>query len=94
MDGTFGDDRYRVMDNVIYYKVRIYLVPGSHLRESIMQAAHDSPLAGLPRFLKIYRVIREHFSWRALKGGVLRDVEECVTCQRNKGELSHLVGLL
>jgi hypothetical protein len=46
LDGQVPDDRYRVVDDVIYYKDRIYLVPDSHLRQKVMQAAHDSPLAG------------------------------------------------
>lgn len=29
MEGTHADERYRVMDEVIYYKGRIYLVPNS-----------------------------------------------------------------
>lgn len=49
------------MEDVIYYKDRIYLVPGSQLREGIMEASHDSPMARHPRFLKTYRAIRERF---------------------------------
>eukprot|EP00253_Pinus_taeda_P032599 PITA_32599 len=74
LDGTYGDDRFRVMDDVIYYKDRIYLVPGSQLKDKIMQVAHDSPLAGHPRFLKTYHAIKERFSWRDLKGDILRHV--------------------
>jgi len=59
-----------------------------------MQAAHDSPLAGHPRFLKTYSAIRERFSWQGLKGHVLRHVQEHVVCQKNKVELSHPAGLL
>ena len=29
LEGTHADERYRVMDEVIYYKGRIYLVPNS-----------------------------------------------------------------
>jgi hypothetical protein len=36
LDGQVTDDRYRVVDDVIYYKDRIYLVPGSHIRQKIM----------------------------------------------------------
>lgn len=46
LDGMHGDDRLRVMDDVIHYKDRIYLVLESQLKENIMQAAHDFPLAG------------------------------------------------
>lgn len=38
LDGTHGDDRFRVMDDVIYYKDRIYLVPISQLKERISRS--------------------------------------------------------
>jgi len=59
-----------------------------------MQATHNSPLAGHSGFLKTYRAIRENFSWRGLKGDVLRNMREHVDYQRNKMELSQLVSLL
>jgi len=36
LDRTTTDDRYRVMNKMIYYKDQIYLVPNSKLREKIM----------------------------------------------------------
>ena len=33
LDGQVHDDKYMVIDCVIYYKGRIYLVPGSKLKE-------------------------------------------------------------
>ena len=80
LDGQVQDNRYRVMEDVIYYKDRIYLVPKSKLKEQIMQAAHDSPLAGHSGYLKTYRTIHERFSWKGLKDDVLRHVRECITC--------------
>ena len=77
LDGNHGDEHYSVMDDVIYYKGHIYLVPGSKLREKILHATHDSPLSGHRGFLKTYRTVREHFTWRGLKGDVLRHVQEC-----------------
>ena len=32
-DGTNHDDRYKVLEGIIYYKYRIYLVPNSILKE-------------------------------------------------------------
>ena len=32
-DGTNHDDRYKVLEGIIYYKYRIYLVPCSSLKE-------------------------------------------------------------
>jgi hypothetical protein len=94
LEGTHADERYRVMDEVIYYKGRIYLVPNSQLRERVLQAAHDSPLSGHQGFRKTYMVVRERFTWKGLKEDVLQHVRECEACQRNKGELTHPAGLL
>ena len=52
LDGQIQDDRYRIVDDIIYYKDRIYLVPESTLRKKIIQAAHDSPLSGHQGFLR------------------------------------------
>ena len=45
LDGQIQDDRYRIVDDIIYYKNRIYLVPESTLRKKFIQAAHDYPLS-------------------------------------------------
>jgi hypothetical protein len=94
IDGSIQDDRYTVVDDIIYYKGRIYLVPESTLKEKILRAVHDAPLAGHPGYLKTYRQVRERFSWKGLKGDVLQYVRECLTCQQNKSELTHPAGLL
>jgi hypothetical protein len=81
MDGQIQDERYRVIDDVILYKDRVYLVPDLGLKKKILRAVHDSPLAGHQGFFKTYRRIRERFSWKGLKHDVMRHVSECVTCQ-------------
>ena len=45
LDGQVQVDRYRIIDDIIYYKSRIYLVLESDLRKKIIQVAHDSPLS-------------------------------------------------
>ena len=47
-----NDDRYKVLEGIIYYKYRIYLVPSLSLKEEILKKAHDSPLVGHPGFFK------------------------------------------
>jgi hypothetical protein len=84
MDGKIQDDWYRVTDDVIFYKDRVYLVPDLGLKKKILTVVHDSPLAGHQGFFKTYRQIRERFSWKGLKQYVMRHVSECVTCQQNK----------
>ncbi|XP_059073712.1 uncharacterized protein LOC131874383 [Cryptomeria japonica] len=46
MDGIVQDDKYTIVDDVIYYKGRIYLVPESKLKNQILHAFHDTPVAG------------------------------------------------
>jgi hypothetical protein len=94
MDGQIQDDRYRIIDDVIFYKDRIYLVSDSGLKKKILTAVHDSPLASHQGFFKTYREIRERFSWKGLKQDVMRHVGECVTCQQNKSEHALPAGLL
>jgi hypothetical protein len=94
MDGQIQDDRFRILDDLIYYKGRIYVVPESKFKEKVLRAFHDSPLAGHQGFLKTYRQIRERFVWKGLKEDVMRYVRECTTCQQNKVEHTHPTGLL
>jgi hypothetical protein len=76
MDGHIQDDRYRVVDDIIYYRGSIYLVPKSTLREEIMRDMHG--------YFRTYQKIRERFSWKALEDDVLRHVKECRACQQNE----------
>eukprot|EP00253_Pinus_taeda_P021801 PITA_21801 len=74
LDGQVLDDRYRVVDEIIYYRDRIFLIEGSQLKKKVLQASHDSQLAGHKGFTKTYRAIRERFSWKGLKEDVLQHV--------------------
>ena len=38
LEGTHADEHYHVMDEAIYYKGCIYLVPSSQLRDGVLQA--------------------------------------------------------
>ena len=94
LDGQVTDDRYRVIDEIIYYRDRIFLTEGSQLKKKILQASHDSPLFGHQGFTKTYWAIRERFTWKGLKEDMLQHIRECEVCQRNKGEMNHPAGLL
>ncbi|XP_059075191.1 uncharacterized protein LOC131875172 [Cryptomeria japonica] len=91
LDGNIQDDKYKIVNDIIYYKDRIYLTPGSKLKEKILQSMHDISLAGHPGYFKTYRQVRERFTWKGLKNDVLRYVKECTTCQQNKAEQTHPV---
>jgi hypothetical protein len=94
MDGHVVDDRYRVLDDIILHKDRIYLVPDSTLKGKIMKVCHDSSTIGHQGYFKTYRKIMERFSWKGLKDDVLKHIWECMTCQQNKFEETHPAWLL
>ena len=63
-------------------------------KRKVLQACHDSPLAGHQGFIKTYRQIRERFAWKGLKEDVMHHIKECNTCQANKDEHTHPTRLL
>jgi hypothetical protein len=81
LDGQVVDDRYQVLDDVIFYKDQIYLVPESTLKGKILKVCHDSLAVGHQGYFKTYKKIRERFSWKGLKDDVLKHIWECTTCQ-------------
>ena len=94
IDVILQDDQYKVMNDIIYYKNKIYLVSESKLKRNIIHTIHDGPSVGYPGFFKTYRQIRERFSWKGLKDDVLQHVRECQTFQQNKSEQGFPANLL
>jgi hypothetical protein len=92
MDGHIQDDRYRVLDDIIYYRTNIYFILYYTLREEVMRVIHDAPLAGHPGYFQTYQQIRGSFSWKGLEDDVWRHVRECMTCKRNESENTYLSG--
>lgn len=84
LEGKVQDDNYRVIDEHILYKNRIYLTPGSKFKATILKDYHDNPLVGHQDFYRTYKKIREKISWKGLKKDVLRYTRECMVCQKNK----------
>jgi len=76
MDGQVQDDNFRIMDDNIYYKGQIFLVPESDFKAKVLQACHDSPVVGHQGFFKTYRQVMERFSWKGLKEVVMHHIKE------------------
>ena len=79
-DGTNNDYRYKVLEGIIYYKGRIYLVPNSGLKEEILKKDHVSPLVCHPGLFKTYQMLMEWFAWKGMKDDVMKYVNEFPTC--------------
>jgi hypothetical protein len=94
LDEQVQDEDFKVINDLIYYKDQIFLVFGSAFKAKVLQACHDSSMAGHQGINKMYRKVRERFSWKGLKEDVIRNIKECTTCQANKDEHTHPVGLL
>ena len=65
---------------------RILLSANSKIKRMIMKEYHDNPLSGHIGFYKTYKKIRERYSWKGLKKDIMKYVQECITCQKNKFE--------
>jgi hypothetical protein len=55
LDGQVQDDNFKVMNDLIYYKDRIFLVPGFAFKAKVLQEYHDSLMAGHQGINKTYR---------------------------------------
>ena len=66
-DGLIHDNAFKILNDIIYHKDRIFPVLESSSKKNILEAFHDAPLVGHLRFVKTYRKVREKFSWKGLK---------------------------
>ena len=55
IDGSLHDNRYKVLNDLIIYKGRIFLTLGSKVKNIVLRSFHDSPLVGHPRYFKTYQ---------------------------------------
>ena len=58
------DERYRVVDGVIYYQDMIFFTRISKLKMKALHAAHDSFLSSHEGLMETYQTIKERFSWK------------------------------
>ena len=63
------------------------------MRDTLLRAFHDLPIAGHSGYFKTYKLVQER-TWKVLKTDVLQYVRECSVCQQNKQEHTYPAGLL
>jgi hypothetical protein len=64
---------------------RVYVPDYNNSRLKILQARHDSPIAGHPGILKTIELISRDYIWIRLRSDVETYVNGCAVCQRTKG---------
>jgi transposase InsO family protein len=63
----------------------VYVPDYNNSRLKILQARHDSPIAGHPGILKTIELISRDYTWIGLRSDVEIYVNGCAVCQRTKG---------
>ncbi|KAI5348128.1 hypothetical protein L3X38_001015 [Prunus dulcis] len=85
-NGTRTDYAIR-KDGALVTRTRL-CVPKSNddLRREIMEEAHCSTYSMHPGSTKMYRTLREYYSWPHMKGDIAKFVSRCLICQQVKAE--------
>ena len=86
MEGNITNEEIKIIDELILYRGRILLATNSKIKRKIMKEYHDNPLSGHIGFYKTYKKIRERYSWQGLKKEIMKYVQECRICQKNKSK--------
>jgi transposase InsO family protein len=71
-------------DGLILYQGRVYVPRDAALREDIIVAHHDSPIAGHPGRYKTHELITRDYWWPRVTHDTRKYVDGCETCQRTK----------
>lgn len=87
-------DKFTLSDGLLIFKGKIYIGMNTDLRQTIIQALHDSPVGGYSGITTTYRCIRLYFFWPGIKADINKFVQECDVFQRYKNEQLPYPGLL
>jgi hypothetical protein len=82
---------WSVVDDMVQFTGRLYILPASPLVQEIIEAVHEEGHEGIQRML---HRLRHDFHFPNMKQLVQDLVRTCVVCQRNKSEHLHPAGLL
>ncbi|PKI64051.1 hypothetical protein CRG98_015583 [Punica granatum] len=72
---------------------RVVVPDTFELRRTILHEFHNSVTGGHSGILRTYKRIKQLFSWPGMKTDVVRYVQECDTCQRNKSDSRRPAGV-
>lgn len=74
----------KIIDNMLYFRDRIYVPEGNDLRTLLLQTVHDSVDAGHPGKNKMYDIVSRDYWWPNLSKDSATFVKNCHDCARNK----------
>jgi hypothetical protein len=76
---------------IVWFRKRICVPDVDHLREKIMQEAHDSAYSIHPGSTKMYQDLKQRYWWYGMKRDVAAHVALCDACQGRTLETSRFV---
>jgi len=78
-----GDTNFSIKKDLLLYKHRWYIRKDEGLRRTIMEAEHDSKIAGHFGTYKTIGMVRANFYWPKMDENITEYVRSCDICQRN-----------
>jgi len=78
------DTNFSIEKDLLLYKNRRYIPKNEGLRRTIMEAEHDSKIAGHFGPYKTIGRVRGNFYWPKMDENITKYVHSCNVCQRNK----------
>jgi hypothetical protein len=78
----------------VWFRKRICVPDVDHVREKIMQEAHDLAYSIHPGSTKMYQDLKERYWWYGMKHDVAAHMALCDVCQRVKAEHQRPASLL
>lgn len=82
------------VDELYFYKDKIYIPQNSLLKSIILQEFHKSPVGGHGGVHKTFMRISVSFFWQNMHNDVVAFVKSCITCQQVKAINTSPSGLL
>lgn len=85
---------FTVSDGLLRYKGKVVVGADSNLRASILSEIHNSSFGGHSGIQRTYMRLKNSFYWPGMKIAVIKLVQECDICQKNKSMSGAIPGLL
>ena len=73
-------------DGILILRNRICVPRDEETRRLILEEAHSSSYAMHPGSTKMYKTIKESYSWAGMKKDIAEYVSKCLVCQQVKAE--------
>ena len=78
------DSTWYKKDNLIHWKIHLYILPNPQLQEQIIQQNHNHPLTGHPGIRCTLNLVKTCYYWPTIKQDITRYIKDCDKCQRVK----------